>query len=175
MARIIYKTGHEGQNKLECIEGIEIELLNGDKALVYPKYSERVLLSRDKISKWNAPEETEIDALKLKSAKLKTYSLVSINSPAAIWVDQFSSFKFDSQFSLPTLLAALEIQRQKKNIDALAETIEGADLLRDFTNYVWSCSRCDKYGGWVVNGNYGFAHGSSSYSSYLAVPTVLYR
>lgn len=29
MARIIYKEGLEGQNRLECIEGIEIELLNG--------------------------------------------------------------------------------------------------------------------------------------------------
>lgn len=33
MARIIYKEGLEGQNRLECIEGIEIELLNGQKAL----------------------------------------------------------------------------------------------------------------------------------------------
>ena len=35
MAKIIYKEGFEGQNELECIE---IELLNDQKALVYPKY-----------------------------------------------------------------------------------------------------------------------------------------
>ena len=29
MARIIYKDGCEDQNRLECIEGIEINLLNG--------------------------------------------------------------------------------------------------------------------------------------------------
>lgn len=38
MARIIYKEGSEGQNTLESIEGIEIDLLNGQKALIYPKY-----------------------------------------------------------------------------------------------------------------------------------------
>lgn len=35
MAKIIYKEGLEGQNRLECIEGIEIELLNGQNALVF--------------------------------------------------------------------------------------------------------------------------------------------
>lgn len=44
MARIIYKNGCEGQNRLECIEGIEIDLLNGQKALIYPKYSNEELL-----------------------------------------------------------------------------------------------------------------------------------
>lgn len=41
MARIVYKEGLEGQNRLECIEGIEIGLLNGQKALIYPKYAVR--------------------------------------------------------------------------------------------------------------------------------------
>ena len=41
MAKIIYREGMEGQNKLSCIEGIEIELLNGQKALIYPKYAAR--------------------------------------------------------------------------------------------------------------------------------------
>ena len=44
MARIIYKEGLEGQNSLKCIEGIEIDLLNGQKALIYPKYSNEELL-----------------------------------------------------------------------------------------------------------------------------------
>lgn len=34
MARIIYKEGLEGQNRLDCIEGIEIELLNGQSKSV---------------------------------------------------------------------------------------------------------------------------------------------
>ena len=33
MARIIYKKGLEGQNKIDCIEGIEIEMMNGQVRL----------------------------------------------------------------------------------------------------------------------------------------------
>ena len=44
MAKIIYKEGCEGQNKLSCIEGIEIGLLNGQKALIFPKYSKEYLM-----------------------------------------------------------------------------------------------------------------------------------
>lgn len=57
MAKIIYKQGMEGQNKLSCIKGIEIELLNGQKALIYPKYAERQMLTREQISKCSAEEE----------------------------------------------------------------------------------------------------------------------
>ena len=39
MAKIIYRKGMEGQNKLSCIEGIEIDLLNGQRALIFPKYA----------------------------------------------------------------------------------------------------------------------------------------
>lgn len=48
MARIIYKEGCEGQNTLESIEGIEIDLFNGQKALIYPRYSEEVMIPGDK-------------------------------------------------------------------------------------------------------------------------------
>ena len=41
MAKIIYKKGMEEQNSLSSIEGIEIDLLNGQKALIYPKYGLR--------------------------------------------------------------------------------------------------------------------------------------
>lgn len=66
MARIVYKEGLEGQNRLECIEGIEIDLLNGQKALIYPKYAVRQMLSPEQIDKWDAKELTEIKSLKLK-------------------------------------------------------------------------------------------------------------
>ena len=68
----------------------------------------------------------------------------------------------------------MELQRQKKEIDVLAETIEGADLLRDYTSYVWSCSRFGESYGWVASGGIGFASsGGFLYGSYLAVPLVL--
>lgn len=172
MARIIYKDGCEGQNRLECIEGIEIDLLNGQKALIYPKYAERALLEREKIGEWRATKKTEIEALMVKDTDYETRLLIALGSPAAIWIAQFRSSKH-GYFNLPSLLAAMELQRQKKEIDVLAETIEGADLLRDYTSYVWSCSRYDQYGGWVAYGYGGFASGYSLRSSRLAVPHVL--
>lgn len=55
-------------------------------------------------------------------------------------------------FALPTLLSAMELQDQKNDIDELAETIDGADLLRNYTACVWSCSRCSKDSGWIMCG-----------------------
>lgn len=175
MAKIIYKQGLEGQNRIECIEGIEIDLLNGQKALIYPKYANKRLLNDEDIERWSAEEVTEIEALKLEDSNWATGALLKIGSPAAKHVSQFSS-DGHGIFALPTLLAALEIIDQKKDIDALAETIEGADLLEDFSAYVWSCSRYYSGIGWVAGGGYGFAGANGGLGGrYLAVPLVLYR
>ena len=174
MAKIIYKKGMEGQNKLSCIKGIEIELLNGQKALIYPKYAERKMLTSEQIRKWNAAKEPEFEALQRTSTSFETECLRDIGSPAALWVSQFHYAKY-SNFALPSLLAAMEIQHQKAEIDALAETIDGADLLRDFTSYVWSCSGYDACYGWFAYGYGGYASGSILCYSHLAVPTILYR
>lgn len=173
MAKIIYKEGLEGQNRLECIEGIEIELLNGQKALIYPKYAERALLKSEKISRWDAPKETEIEALKVENTYSRTAALSNIDSPVVEWVSQFGSDRYNI-FCLPTLLAAMEIQDQKEDIDTLAETIEGADLLRNFPSYVWSCSRHNEDYGWIMNGHNGLSSYSGLHHSLLAVPTILY-
>lgn len=175
MARIIYKEGCEGQNKLSCIEGIEIELLNGQKALIYPKYAERQMLTREQISKWSAKDETEIEALKVTDTTLSTQQLFALDSPAALWVAQFHDPDKCRIFCLPSLLAAMELQHQKAEIDALAETIEGADSLSYFTRNIWSCSRHLKFYAWVAIGGSGFAtYYDYLYSSYLAVPVILY-
>lgn len=174
MAKIIYKCGHEGENRLESIEGIEIELLNGQKALIYPKYSEEVMLETARIADCNIKAESEIKALKRENNRIPTVAFYMFDSPAARFVRQFSignRFLF-----LPTLLAAMEIADQKKDIDELAETIVGADLLRDFTCCdVWSCSRYNEKLGWVAVSDFGFALGGSLCNSYLVVPTILYR
>lgn len=172
MARIVYKEGLEGQNRLEGIEGIEIELLNGQKALIYPKYAEEVMLPDDKIKSWDAKATSEIEALKKKDNQWATGALLKCGSPAAEHVSNFRSDKH-SIFGLPTLLAALEIQNQKNDIDKLAAIIEGADLLEDFPGVVWSCSRCSESGGWVAGGCGGFAYGSSLYETSPAVPVIL--
>ena len=175
MAKIIYKEGCEGQNVLSCIEGIEIELLNGQKALIYPKYAERQMLTREQISKWSAKDETEIEALKVTDTTLATQQLFALDSPAALWVAQFHDPDKCRIFCLPSLLAAMELQHQKAEIDALAETIEGADFLRNFTSGVWSCSRCNAGRCWCAGGSFGCAYGSYLGYSCLVIPTILYR
>lgn len=174
MARIIYKENIENHYSLESIEGIEIELLNGQKALIYPRYSEEVMLPKDKIASWDAKETSEIEALKKEDNLWATGALLRCGSPAAEHVSNFRSDKH-SIFALPTLLAAMELQNQKSDIDELAGTIEGADLLRDFDSDVWSCSRYGKGSSWVAYGGNGFTGNSGLCCSRLAVPVVLYR
>lgn len=173
MASIIYKNGCEGQNRLECIEGIEIDLLNGQKALIYPKYSNEELLDLKDWDRWLDAGIYETVALRLRDNQAATAALLEAGSPAARFVTQFTSERF-GRFGLPTLLAALEITEQKSAIDELARKIDGADLLEDlYTSYVWSCSRYGDRSGWVANGHSGFARNSSLCSPYPAVPLVL--
>lgn len=131
------------------------------------------MLPKDKIVSWDAKENSEIEALKKKENLWATGALLRCGSPAAEHVSNFRSDKYGI-FALPTLLAAMEIQHQKEDIDALAETIGGADLLGDFGCGAWSCSRCCKTHGWVANGGSGFASYGYCCSSFLAVPVVLY-
>ena len=175
MARIIYKNGHEGENRLEYIEGIEIELLNRQKALIYPKYSREVMLAgSDEICNWDSPIETEIEALKREYTGYRTEQLVALDSPAAMWVTQFYADNYGI-FALPSLLAAMEIQYQKKDIDELAKTIEGANLLRDFTCCdIWSCSRYNDKLGWIAVSDFGFADKVYLCGRALVVPAIIY-
>ena len=171
MARIIYKDGCDGQRRLECIEGIEIDLLNGQKALIYPKYSEEVLLDPKDRDRWHDAGISETAALRLRDNQAATAALLEAGSPAARFVTQFTSERF-GRFGLPTLLAAMEITEQKGEIDELAREIDGADLLDDFSSDVWSCSRCIPGGGWLA---YGGGHAGGGYLNFgdVVVPLVL--
>lgn len=173
MAKILYKENCKSKNIIECIEGIEIELLNGQKALIYPKYSEKMLLPTYKIASWNAKEISEIDALKKEYSHLATEELLRCGSPAAEHVSNFHSDKY-GVFNLPTLFAAMEIIYQREDINKLAETIEGAELLEEFM-HVSSCFRCGLSSRWVANSYNGFADADIWYNSYVCVPTVIYR
>lgn len=174
MAKIVYKEGLEGQNRLECIEGIEIELLNGQKALVYPKYKELPLLDKERITDWKALELTEIHALKIVDGKELTDELLKLDSPAAKFVRQFQ-FENHEDFDLPTLFATGEILDQKEDIDALAEIIKGTDLLKNNYDYLWSCCRDSPDGAWFADGNSGFFDNHFLYAELLAVPTKIYK
>lgn len=172
MAKIIYKEGHEGENKLSSIEGIEIDLFNGQKALIYPKYALRRMLDLEQMRKWSAKIETEIEALKVEDIDENTVGLFKIGSPAAKWALQFVTEK-NMQFRIPSLLAALEIQHQKAEINALAETIEGADLLEDAGFGILTCSRSLEFNCWTVCTN--ARRNGYVFGLYLVVPTILYR
>ncbi len=172
MAWIIYKEGLEGQNRLECIEGIEIDLLNGQKALIYPKYSEEVLLDPKDRDRWLDAGISEMRALRLRDNQAATAALLKAGSPAARFATKFTSEKF-GRFGLPTLLAAMEITEQKGEIDELARKIYGADLLEDFSCNLWSCSRCNTNGGWIASGNSGCADGYGLDGRNVAAPLVL--
>ncbi len=140
MAQIIYKEGCDGQNTIESIEGIEIKLLNGQKALIYPKYAEKTMLPDDKIASWDAKNTSEIEALKKEDNLWATGALLRCGSPAAEYVSNFHSDKHGI-FALPTLLSAMELHDQKNDIDELAEKIGGADLLSENRGGIWSCAR----------------------------------
>lgn len=172
MARIIYKNGCEGQNRLECIEGIEIDLLNGQKALIYPKYSEEALLDLKDRDRWHDARVSGTAALRLRDNRAATAALLEAGSPAAEFVSKFTSERF-GRFGLPTLLAAMEITEQKGEIDELAREIDGADLLKDFSSSVWSCSRFNQDHVWISNGFYGYVYGCGLYLRYMAAPIVL--
>ena len=179
MARIIYKDGCEGQNRLECIEGIEIDLLNGQKALIYPKYEQCELLPDDEEDEDEYDRYcfiSEIEGLKAQPCEAHddTLSLYELGSPAATHVHQFTSDKHGS-FYLPTLLAAMEICDQRAEIDDLAKTIKGADLLLKSYCYVWTSCRCGDNGAWAYYGHGGFVSDFSLCGKLLAVPTVLYN
>lgn len=172
MARIIYKDGCDGHRRLESIEGIEIDLLNGQKALIYPRYSEKVLLAIRNRDRWHDAGISATAALRLRDNQAATAALLEAGSPAARFVTKFTSERFGS-FGLPTLLAAMEITEQKSGIDELARKIYGADLLKYFSSSVWSCSRSSPSGGWIAGGGTGGAFGSGLYDLLLAVPLVL--
>lgn len=174
MARIIYKKGFEGQNKIECIEGIEIDMMNGQCALIYPKYADLPLLDHERTNEWKAKSITENEALRMEDSTSATDELLVIDSPTAKFVRQFRSDVY-GRFSIPTLLAALEIVHQLKDINKLAETIEGAELLRKDAT-VSGCFRYNRSNRWVANGGYGFASGSGLYNSIAwCVPTIIYK
>lgn len=174
MVRIIYKKGFEGQNKIECIEGIEIDMLNGQYTLIYPKYTDLPLLKRGRMNDWKAKSMTEVEALKIENSIRATNELLALDSPAAEFVRKFKS-DIGLSFNLPTLLTAVEIMDQKDDIDNLAISIKGADLLCNYTDDIWSCSKFSEYNCWTANSNCGFPTYNDFNDIMVCVPTITYR
>lgn len=173
MAKIIYKKGLEGHNRLEYIEGIEIDMMNGQSALIYPKYANLPLLNFDKIDDWETKALTQTEALKVGDSTREMDELLALDSSAAEFVRQFKSDLY-GRFNMPTLLAALEIIYHRDDINALANIIEGADFLEENVD-VTSCSYYNQVGMWVASGCGGFASADSLNNSHLCVPTIVYK
>lgn len=173
MAKIIYKKGLEGQNKIDCIEGIEIDMMNGQCALIYPKYTDLPILYFKQYDDWKAKDMREIEALKEEDSKEVTDDLLALDSPAAKFVRQFKNDAF-GHFSIPTLFTTMEIAYQMEDIDALAKTIEGADTLKKYGD-VSSCSRYSQDSRWTVDGYTLFISNHALCSSVACVPTIVYK
>lgn len=173
MAEIIYKKGYDGHKPvtLSDIEGISLELLNGETIVVFPKYKDVKFLDSEKISRYTRKDFTEFDALHVKStdATILTDELLALESPAAKHVRE------QGAYDLPSFLAAGEIMRQRAEIDKLARTIEGADLFDDCGSYIWTCCRYSAYVAWYALGYSGFFGFSGMYYGYLAVPVALLK
>ena len=113
MAKVIYKKGCEGQNKLSSIEGIEIDLLNGQKALIYPRYAERQILPSEQIGKWDAAIETGIEALKVEDTSSKTKALLMVGSPLSRYISFGLKSMVNSTY-LPCLLRLKSRTRRRR-------------------------------------------------------------
>lgn len=172
MARIVYKEGYEGQNRLDCIEGIEIEMMNGQCALIYPKYEELPFADEKNINEYKRIIEKEIDALKAEDSMEATNKLIALGSPSARFVRQFNSNIYGS-YNLPTLIAAIEISNQSKDINAIAKTIEGADLIEDDAE-ISTCFQATNFSRWFAYGG-GFLGSTASVYPNTCVPTIVYK
>lgn len=138
MAEIIYKEGFDGQNHLECIEGIEIVLDNGRKALIFPKYARYKILRKNfDLEDWDSEEMTIKQAI-ASDGEADNEELYRISSPAEMFVCSFMTDKWGMR-DLPDLRLAIEIQKQRREINRQAEKIAGADRLCGGS--IWSCAR----------------------------------
>lgn len=162
--QIIFKKGRQGELTLDAIKGIAIPRIDGKVILVYPKYKECKLLDASRIDDWKEPGHSEIEALfeDTDLYKERTDELLKLDSPAAKFVRGIGE-----KFNIPSLLTAGAIKKYQKEINALAEQIEGADLLPE-GSYLWSCLRNGAGSAWIAIGGLGFFHNFS-----LSIPCVV--
>lgn len=169
-ARIIYKEGREGENVLDAIVGIAVPMLDGREVIVYPKYKECRLLEGKDVEKWKDKPVTEFEALRsTRDIREITDSLVKAGSPAAKFV------RAQGDYSLPGLREAEAVVTFRKDIDKLASSIEGADLIDRPFLYVWSGFRGGAYLAWVASGGSGYFGSGSFYYGFTAVPVSLFQ
>lgn len=173
MAQIIYKEGFEGRNELECIEGIEIEYVNGRKTLIYPKYTRMSMIDNlNMFLDWDAEEES-IKQAYASDGIAEDDELYRINSPASLFVSKFMTYKYGAR-CLPTLEIAHESAERFKEIDEMAMQIKGADLLRDhYDDNIMTCQRAANNRYYAVNMKNRNVEELEVFESNLCIPCVL--
>lgn len=160
------KEGCQGQKPtINNIEGIAVPLPDGRQFKLMPKYKYCALLNEDKISELKNKRYNEAQAIFNNDNKAETDEYLRLDSPAAKHVREFG-------YDLPSFTMAAAIVKFIDEINAVAETIEGADII-DEDSVVWTSCRCNTNLAWFFYGNIGGAYSNYFYYGYLAVPVAL--
>ena len=160
------KEGCQGQKPtINNIEGIAVPLPDGRQFKLMPKYKNCALLNDDKISELKNKRYNEAQAIFNNDNKAETDEYLRLDSPAAKHVRKFG-------YDLPSFTMVAAIINFTDEINTVAETIEGADIIDEDSN-VWTSCRYNTGSAWVFYGNHGRANGSSFCGGNLAVPVAL--
>lgn len=163
---IIMKEGCQGQKPtINNIEGIAVPLPDGRQFKLMPKYKNFALLNEDRIAELNNKRYNEAQAIFNNDNKAETDEYLRLDSPAAKHVRKF-------EYDLPSFTMAAAIIKFTDEINAVADTIEGADII-DEDSSVWTSCSCNTLSAWVFDGNNGSADYDYFYIGYLAVPVAL--
>ena len=163
---IIMKEGCQGQKPtINNIEGIAVPLPDGRQFKLMPKYKNCALLNEDRIAELKNKRYNEAQAIFNNDNKAETDEYLRLDSPAAKHVREFG-------YDLPSFTMAAAIVKFIDEINAVAETIEGADII-DEDSYVWTSCRCYARYAWIFYGYYGGAGYFNFYGGNLAVPVAL--
>lgn len=158
----------DAEMKLDDIKGIIVPLLNGKRALVYPKFKEYPLLPEG--TKWNGKQTNECDTLYNDSdGRKETDDLLALGSEAAKFVRSVCP---GTEFNLPhNMLILAALYHFWGQFNEIVARIDGASELAfpAWGSAMFSSDRAWFYG---LSGDFG---GNYFCYSFLCVPCVLYK
>ena len=160
------KEGCQGQKPtINNIEGIAVPLPDGQQFKLMPKYKICALLNENRIAELKNKRYNEAQAIFNNDNKAETDEYLRLDSPAAKHVREFG-------YDLPSFTMAAAIVKFIDEINAVADTIEGADII-DEDSHVWTSCRYRTNSAWFFSGYYGNAYNNNFYNGFLAVPVAL--
>lgn len=158
----------DAEMKLDDIKGIIVPLLNGKRALVYPKFKEYPLLPEG--TKWNGKQMNECDTLYNDSdGRKETDDLLALGSEAAKFVRSVCP---GTEFNLPhNMLILAALYHFWGQFNEIVARIDGASEL-DFP--AWGSAMYSSGGAWFYYFN-GYFYSYNFCGSFMCVPCVLYK